>query len=105
MRSPYDLPVILICLIVAIPISLVLHSVLSPELHGDNFQGLFVAAVFFTLALLLLILPDEIIIKWDRAQLKWQRSRSRGDRSRFSVWQRACEDKTALKNSNSHFDF
>ena len=99
-RSPYGLLVALICLVVAFPIHIVLYSVLPAELHdtGDSQdQGLFLSAVFFALALLLLVLPEEIIIKWDRAELEWQRSRSRYDRSRFYKWQRAYGHKAALK--------
>jgi hypothetical protein len=98
-RSPYTLLLALIGLIVALPIYVLLHSILPAEFYAvsDSQGGLFFAAMFFALALLLLILPEEIIIKWDRAQLEWQRNRSRGDRSTLSTWQRAYGDKAALK--------
>ena len=91
---------ILICLGVVFPVYIMLHYVLPVEFRGmrdPQEQGLFLSASFFTLSLLLLVLPERILIKWDRADLEWQRSRWNYDRSRFYKWGKAYGDKAALK--------
>ena len=90
----------LICFGVTFVVYIILRFVLPVEfqdMSDSQDRGLIVSAMFFALALLLLVLPEKIIIKWDRSELEWQRSGSSYDRSRFYEWERAYGDTVALK--------